>query len=694
MHKLGMGAPNDGAPIDALLEMPFGAHLVIHDGAGSLDHLQRVRERYGHDVLVIVRFNHRISDPTQDIVNDFAAWAPVYFSVNGGGHTSLLFTWENEPDGDEGAHTPAYVRDRLIEVNHAIRRALAPRYVPLAGPNLAKMGWYDPSILDLWIEDGGWRNIGLRNAIATFDLILVHGYGDPQVVRAYRDAIENPHVASPDGTFQPNPLARLPWGFSEYSAHTLSTISPDPKANIVEFTRQLYLAPSCVCGILFIWSWGGYPNRAENIVRDRGTLDGCVESLRMFPQVLTPVFPRPLDPLPPPTPEPVVPVPTPEPIVIIINPPQPTPGGEYFMEPMRKRMMVWNPNSTGERTADHWRRTLHEVGDMDALSIKWWQRDYFMGAVRSHVHPLVPHTLDDVKRLTDAFKKAGVVHIPWGVPMGHNWRKEADFAADIALACDGLIEIDLEPYGRDTPDTSDDFWVGDWRNIPPFFKHLKDRGVRHVICNFDARDFGSPQGGWRVLHLPEIAPYVDHFCTQSYDVGFNVPFRPLYDTAVGVMRQVGAKSMGVVADARALLGIADRAHYAQQLGCNELACWAGDMAHVATYEGFAAFPLLPYLSTIDGGWVPPPGFDEAAEWEKAYAVATAARAAVDRLVTITTPNLTSFEEPDGTVIDLTDMGFVLGEMGRLIVLVREQMNLSEEAYGRLLAQLRGGTLKR
>lgn len=679
MHKLGMTAPNDGAPVDTLLDMPFGSHLVIHDGAWSLWFIEQVRARYGHDVLIIVRFNHRISDPTQDIVNDFAAWVPTYRTANGGAR-SLLFTWENEPDGDEGGHDPRYVRDRLIEVNYAVRRTVGWD-VPLAGPNLAKMGWFDASVLDLWIPDAQdasrWQNIGLRNALATFDLLLVHGYGQPQVVRAYRDAIENPFVADPSGALHPNPLAKMRWGFSEYSAHTLNAISPDPKANIVEFTRALYEAPRCVCGILFIWSWGGYHRRAENIARDAGTLDGCIESLRGFGQIPTPDFPKvaePVDP-PPPAPEPVV----------IVTPAPPPPGGEYYMEPLRKRMMVWNPNGLRERTVDHWRETLHEYGDMDALSIKWWQRDYFMHAVPSHRHPLVPASLDDVKRLTDAFRAAGVVHIPWGVPMGHDWRREADFAADIALACDGLIEIDLEPYGRDTPnDTSDDFWVGDWAGIPPFFAHLKDRGVRHVICNFDAR--GKL---WQPLRLPEIAQYVDHWCTQSYDVGFNVPFRPLYDHAVGVMRQVGARSMGVVADARSGLGIADRAQYAQMLGCNELACWAGDagMATVPTYQGFAAFPLLPYLTLVDGTVAPTP-VDTHAEWERAHLVAQEGVATWDRLRTITAPGLLEFVEPDGTVVNLTDEGFVVGELGRLIVRSRTQADALEKVYTTLAGALR------
>ena len=244
------------------------------------------------------------------------------------------------------------------------------------------------------------------------------------------------------------------------------------------------------------------------------------------------------------------------------------------MNPIYKSMMLWEHSNCREQTVADWIATL-QSGGIDIFKPKALDGTDFMS--RYYSHPLAPSSLDQIQQQYEQFRAAGIGYLSWVVPNGHDVAAEANLTIEVAKRCGNKIEIDLEPY--------DGFWTGPYSGIPEFFKRLKDAGI-WVVCNVDTRgNLADP------LQLDRIASLIDRHCSQSYDVGFGVPYKPLYDHAVQYLKQMGAKEIGIVLDARAGTGVVERAEYAQSLGCVEVSCWAADMATAATYAGFKAIPL-------------------------------------------------------------------------------------------------------
>lgn len=264
------------------------------------------------------------------------------------------------------------------------------------------------------------------------------------------------------------------------------------------------------------------------------------------------------------------------------------------MNPMKKSMMLWQANNCREQSVTDWKQTL-DLGGIDTFRLKTHHHLTWMA--RHYQHPLAPDSLDTVQRLSEEFLGVGIWFTPWCVPMGLNVRQEADFAIEVARRCGNRIDIDLEPYK--------DFWyvpqVGNG-GIPEYFDRLKQAGI-HVACDFDARS-----NLWHPLEIERISHLVDRFLTQSYWRGFGTSYESTIRHAVTVMRQIGAREMGIVADARAPRSeMVAAAAFAQSLGCVEWSCWAADMATPETYAGFALIPTDPMFADEEPGPDPPPG---------------------------------------------------------------------------------------
>lgn len=595
MYKLGLGLPNDGSPIDDFVNIPFGSWLGVHNAANP-GYLSQVRARWGSSAIFVVRFNFNIQDSIEDSVRQVKEVWPDYVARNGAG--PLLCALFNEPDGDEGAHNPDYIGDRIVAFNVALRLAIPG--ILIAGPNLAHLENYGR--LDSWIKvDGLWLNTGLRTAIATYDLVLVHGYADASVVSTYGNAIENPYTRNPEGRLVKNELAAKLWGFSEFSAHAVGHSAPDVRACVSEFAVRLdtYAYPgfnynNIVCGILFIGDWGGNYNRPECIRRDPETKAGILDGLSKTHQILTPLFMRDspvADPLPP----------------VVSFPPDVVPAPpEVMMNPIAKRMMVFDPDNLAEADFDQMSATL-DLGGIDAFSPKFWNGLTFQGYNNGDRNTyLSPVSLDGCQRIYEEFGARGKLVIPWGVPQGRDWGVEAELAIQIAQRCGGRIETDLEVGGRETATPADDFWIGPYDRIEDYYARLADKGL-YVICNVDVRGIRGRYNNADALMLDRIAPYVNRFVSQSYDLYFGgVDWQRLYEDVAWYFNQIGAKEFGIVTEVAVGEGAYERAEYAQQLGAVEFASWeAGNAnANLATYTGFARIPTKPYLETIQASTRP------------------------------------------------------------------------------------------
>lgn len=257
------------------------------------------------------------------------------------------------------------------------------------------------------------------------------------------------------------------------------------------------------------------------------------------------------------------------------------------MEPIQKSVMLHQYNNCRENTAEDWVRTL-SLGGIDCFRVKSHDGTDLMGAF--YRHPLAPVSLDEIQRQYEAFGQHGIAFVPWCVPTGRDVPAEAALAVEVARRCDNRIDVDLE--------TGQGFWnvpvVGNAR-IPEYFQRIKDAGIDIIL------DTALFEGWVDALRLAELAPYVRRILGQSYDVGFSqqrghtVDYRELFRHDVAEMKRTGIGEYGIILDARAGRGIAERAAYAQSLGCVEVSCWEASFATPDTYAGFAAVPTKPFL---------------------------------------------------------------------------------------------------
>ncbi len=599
MHKAGMTAPNDGSLGEGMIAHRYGAYLILHGGPAPFSTLAKIREAQGYDALVLVRFDHRISDPDEDILNDFRSYLPFYRGANGASLRSLVFMWENEPDGQEGEHEPDYIALRLRTVNAALRREFPG--IALAGPNFAHDTTYQH--LDRWIPQGGGGYApdltSLRHAVAGFDLLMGHWYTNAAGVDLLGDVFENRWYADPSGTLWANPLYGKPWGLSEYSSVGFRTNpAPDVEADAYDAIRRAYTRPYCVCVLFFMWFWAGAQDgwTGENIRDDPATLRGLDRALRDFPQVLTPILPAPA-PADPPSPPPAPDEPPPPPV---------DPTAE-IVEDMAARtaLYFWQHNADyrektyrefAETARDYniqqvWMKAF-EGGVWSASWDGWYQQD----ASGNSVYVPAPLAFDGVgkcQQAYEAFREVGVDLWFWGVPQGDTWRQDAAIAIEIGRACGGRIHSDIEGFAE--------FWnTPRWgaRDMPNYCRLIRDAGLRHE-CSAVMR-FGEPESfPWAEMH-----PLLDRVYSQSYwwpdfkrHDGYNV-----VEEDIWVMQQLGIprEKMGVCFPRFGSPRELEEAwQMCQEYGIDHIAGYVWQGAPLEFFEFFRALPRPPVVVEED-----------------------------------------------------------------------------------------------
>ena len=299
------------------------------------------------------------------------------------------------------------------------------------------------------------------------------------------------------------------------------------------------------------------------------------------------------------------------------------------MNPMKKSIMLWQADHCREQTVADWGDTL-ALGDIDCIRVKSHDGLSLMGAFYSH--PLAPVSLDEIQRQYEEFGAGGIVYVPWCNPLGRDVPAEAQLAIDVARRCGNRLDVDIE--------VGPEFWdvhnpaIGNKR-IPEYFQRIADAGIEIVV------DTAMFDGWVEALRLVEIAPLVKRLLSQSYDIGFKTDYRRLFDHDVAEMRRTGVRELGIVLDARAGKGIAERAAYAQSLGCTEVSCWAADMATPDTYHGFLMVPSEPFLDDVMPTPPPVPNDDL---WTAMAHKSQSVRDSAVTLAELATPGDTRFTE--------------------------------------------------
>lgn len=528
-----MGAPNGYSNLDDFLDIPFGSVLVLH-GDHATDQVKAIRERHP-STRIVLRLYGGIGGSPDDLAREISRLYLHY--AQWGVHDWIAW---NEPDRtEEGGFSVEYTAvfaDRFLS---EIRR-LSPD-IRIHWPAWAHEQRYQDNEQYVWIP-----------VAQKYDVIDFHAYLSVDYLRAFLRW---------HSSFFPD----KEWMCTEFN-FGLGNAKPTNYGKVLyEAYEEAYKYPQCSAVHPFIWEWINPEPGGEilNIAGDRYAILGVRQAAIILPSQYEPSPPQP--PEPPPDPPP----PTPEP-------------RRPNMNPIKKSMMLWQHNNCREQTVNEWVETL-AIGDIDTFRVKSHQHLNWMGNVYSH--PLVPKSLDSIKRLYEEFGAKGIHYIPWCVPMGLDVPQEVNLAVAVAKACGGHIDIDLEPY----PEFWDVNRVGNGR-IPEYFDRLRQSGIT-VFCDFDARgNLADPLGLERITHL------VDRFLTQSYWVGFGSPYSTVIRHAVSYMQRIGAREMGIVLDARGGRDIPLAAELAQSLGCIEVSCWSADLADLRTYEGFGDIPTDPMFS--------------------------------------------------------------------------------------------------
>jgi hypothetical protein len=272
-----------------------------------------------------------------------------------------------------------------------------------------------------------------------------------------------------------------------------------------------------------------------------------------------------------------------------------TPGGT----PMRLRAYLHQFDQLGEQSVAEIAATLR-LGGVTEVACKTHQELTWLGnATGGDSSPLAFRSLADVRQRFEDFKAEGIRLVPWCVPMGTNLEQEAQRAYEVAESCEGVIELDVEPYAG--------FWEGSYAGLEPYAAAITAAGAEYEI-NFDARD-----GGWHPFGIDlfsRVCAGAVAVSTQSYygTAGFDVAGITVVSAALGVLDQIEVPvdrrriilpSFGHEQYARVAAFLAER-------GVSRLGMWRMGDAGPAVYAALAAIKSTPAEPE-------PPAFDVEAE---------------------------------------------------------------------------------
>jgi hypothetical protein len=292
------------------------------------------------------------------------------------------------------------------------------------------------------------------------------------------------------------------------------------------------------------------------------------------------------------------------------TPPQEAPveGGQFL-----KRAYVHQFDQLGEKSVPEIAATLR-LGGVTEVACKTHQELTWLGnATDGDTSPLAFRSLADVRARYEDFRREGIRMVPWCVPMGTKVAEEAQRAYDVAAACAGVIELDIEPYPG--------FWEGPSTNLTPYLDGILSRGARYEV-NFDARETG-----WRPFGAAPFALACARAAavwTQSYWTTFQRDAEVVVAESLATLAllEVPPETAGIIYpwDGAADYERVTRRLHAQVPLVGRIGMWKMGPAGLDVYTALAAIPTAQAPT-------PAPGFDVAAArdrlWAEAEELATA-----------------------------------------------------------------------
>jgi hypothetical protein len=520
MNRLGMMCPNDGGNIDDLLNLGLGVYLVMMDtGIGQA---ADIKDRYP-DARILVRRPGGYTNNPADVINDLAAWYPIYASL--GIHDWI--PWNEADRREEGGATPRQVAD--------LGAAVAPRARALC-PGI-RLHWPAAAHSPFYESIGIWKD-----AASLYDCLNGHWYADADGI----DAL---------GRFFESHFPGKEWFVTEYSSRGLG--APPPRlgveADAYEACRKAHLWPLNRGVIFFIWRWPGAEpgGEVEEIVNDPETRAALTRAAMDFH------VPEPL----PPQPEPEPPAPEPEP-----------------EEPMIVSTAMYLHQFSGggrayrEKSYREFAQTARAYG-IRQIWFKAWQGGSLAVWDKG---PLGLSTYDRIFKCLDECMEEGIEAVMWGVPQGNTWEADARIAIKIANRMTGRVHTDLENFK--------DFWNAPAFGVagqPPYFQMIKDAG--HVSDVSAVGRFGEPE----LTPWEEIVENVDSVWTQSYAVDFKQPAARVVADDLNAMLRVGVplEKLGVIQGHNSSRAELDAGwEVARSMGVSRMAIWVWDWAGLTPFE--------------------------------------------------------------------------------------------------------------
>lgn len=277
---------------------------------------------------------------------------------------------------------------------------------------------------------------------------------------------------------------------------------------------------------------------------------------------------------------------------------------------MHKRAYLWQFDQLGETSVAEIAATLR-LGGVAAVACKTHQELTWLGnATDGDTSPLAFRSLEDVVLRYEEFRAEGIAMVPWCVPMGTHVDQEAQRAADVAAACGGVVELDVEPYAG--------FWEGPKNRLEPYCQAITAAGVLYEL-NMDVRPGGIDPFG--IAQLRRVADLADTFWTQSYWTTFQRPPARVIEEALDALDrlEVPTNRRGIIFPWDGPDAYAAAAAQVAAAGADTIGMWRMGTAGPAVYAALAAIPT----TQPEPAPVPVPGFDVEAVRERLWSEATA-----------------------------------------------------------------------